>query len=185
MEQVSRIYARAGAIVVSAMLAQGGCSSGKLFRKELVFTHDELQKRVEKEFPLKRKKSLLKVEFSDPAVLLEEGSSRIGIRLSIRCRLAGLTSFSGVMEADGQIEYRPETGRFAIANGRLTNVDLNDVPKKYEETIEAVAAAVATTHLSTFTVYELKQDDFKQSLARLVLKSVSVEDGAVVVEVGL
>ncbi len=51
------------------MLAQGGCSSGKLFRKELVFTHDELQKRVEKEFPLKRKKSLLKVEFSDPAVL--------------------------------------------------------------------------------------------------------------------
>ena len=167
------------------MLAQGGCSSGKLFPKELVFTHDELQKRVEKEFPLKRKKSLLKVEFSDPAVLLEEGSSRIGIRLSIRCSLAGLTSFSGVMEADGQIEYRPETGRFAIANGRLTNVDLNDVPKKYEETIEAVAAAVATTHLSTFTVYELKQDDFKQSLARLILKSVSVEDGAVVVVVGL
>ena len=51
--------------------------------------------------------------------------------------------------------------------------------------LEKIAAGVVANQLSNITVYELDQADFKQSLAKLVLKSVEIRGLVVVVEVGL
>ena len=44
---------------------------------------------------------------------------------------------------------------------------------------------MAAELLSDVTVYRLKEDDFKQSLAKLLLKKVEVRDGEVVATVGV
>ena len=51
--------------------------------------------------------------------------------------------------------------------------------------MKGIVDKVAQRYLSEVPVYQLKQEDFKQSLARYVLKSVQVREGKLVVVIGL
>jgi hypothetical protein len=173
-----------GTAALAALISfsQWGCSAT---RKELVFSREELQAKLSGQFPLTKKKRPMKFRFSEPELLLAANSQRIGMRLAVEASVPGVTSFAGVMEADGELEYHPETGRFTIARGRLVDLELEGMPKQQMKLFEEMAQAVVTKQLSSLTVYQLDQEDFKQSLAKLVLKSVQVRDGAIIVEVGL
>ena len=172
-----------GTAALAALISfsQWGCSAT---RKELVFSREELQAKLGAQFPLTKKKRLMKFRFSEPELLLAN-SERIGMRLAVEASVPGVTSVAGVMEADGELEYHPETGRFTIAKGRLVDLELQGMPKQQMKLFEEMAQAVVTKQLASLTVYQLDQEDFKQSLAKLVLKSVQVRDGAIIVEVGL
>ena len=186
---MSRRFAGASAgwalLVAALALATVGESGCSVFRKELVFSRDDLQAKLSGQFPLEKKKRLMKFRFSEPELLLVPDSERIGMRIAVEAKIPGVSSVKGVMEADGEIEYHPETGEFTIARGRLVDLDMQGMPKRGAKTFEEIAATVVKNHLSSITVYELDQKDFKQSLAKLMLKSVQVKDGSIVVGVGL
>ena len=88
------------------------------------------------------------------------------------------------MEVDGDLQYDPKRGEFSVVDARVKRLDFDQVAAKKAAQFEAVVDAVAKRYLSDIPVYTLDQGDFKQSLAKLLLKSVEVEDGRVVV-VGL
>ena len=162
----------------------GSCASG-VFRKELVFHREELQKKIEREFPLQKKKSLITATFSEPAVLLDEGSDRMGIGLAVKVALPGGKNFHGNVEADGELQYKPENGELFVFNSRVHQLQIPELPDRYRGPVQEVVARAVKHYLSSVLIYQLKQDDFKHSLARLVLKSVRVEEGNLVVEIGL
>ena len=166
-----------------AALVLSACSG--IYSMKIVFTRQELQEKVATEFPLEKRKSLVTVNFLNPRILLTQESDRIGISLDMEVSAPGLKSVTGHMEADGRLEYRPEGGEFALADGRIRTFELEQVPGKYSRIIEEVGAKLAKAYLSSVILYRLKQDDFKHSLAKLVLRSVAVENGEVVVEIGL
>ncbi len=119
------------------------CGSG-LLRKEIVFTQADLQSKVEKSFPVNKKKRLVKVELSNPDILLAAGSERIGMRLQIAAALPGVGTVTGSAEADGDLVYRSEQGKIAITNTKLRQLDIGEVPSAYRKTVEAIAASVGT-----------------------------------------
>jgi len=167
-----------GAITIAA------CGSG-LLRKELVFTRTDLQTKVEKSFPVEKKKRLVKVELSHPDILLEAGSQRIGMRLQITVSMPGMGTVTGSAEADGDLVYRSDQGKIAITDTKLRHLEIGDVPSSSRKIIEAIAAGLAEKYLSDVTVYTLNQHEFKESLAKLILRTIAVEEGRVVVEIGL
>lgn len=171
-----------GLLLISAVLS--GCGSG-LLRKEIVFTQADLQSKVEKSFPVNKKKRLVKVELSNPDILLAAGSERIGMRLQIAAALPGMGTVTGSAEADGVLVYLSDQGKIAITNTKLRQLEIGEVPSAYRETVEAIAASLTQRYLSDVTVYTLNQDEFKESLAKLILRTMAVEDGRVVVEIGL
>ena len=168
------------------LLVAGVCACGSgLLRKEIVFTQADLQSKVEKSFPVKKKKKLVKVELSNPDILLAAGSERIGMRLDIAAGLPGMGTVTGSAEADGDLVYRSEEGKIAITNSKLRQLDIGEIPSAYRKTVEAVAASLTRMYLSDVTIYTLNQDEFKESLAKLILRTIAIEDGRVVVEIGL
>ena len=167
-----------------AGVSASGCGSG-LLRKELVFTRADLQSKVEKGFPVEKKKRLVKVGLSNPVIVLAPGSQRIGMRLDVAAALPGTGTVNGVVEADGLLVYRSEAGQIAITDTQLRRLQIADVPAAYRKTVKAIVASLAEKYLSDVTVYTLNQDEFKESLAKLLLRSVAVEDGRVIVEIGL
>jgi len=171
-----------GLLLISAVLS--GCGSG-LLRKEIVFTQADLQSKVEKSFPVNKKKRLVKVELSNPDILLAAGSERIGMRLQIAAALPGMGTVTGSAEADGDLVYLSDQGKIAITNTKLRQLEIGEVPSAYRKTVEAIAASLTRRYLSDVTVYTLNQDEFKESLAKLILRTIAVEDGRVVVEIGL
>ena len=162
----------------------GSCASG-VFRKELVFHREELQQKIEREFPLETKKSLITASFSAPVVLLAEGSDRMGIGLAVKVVLPGGKKFHGDVEVDGALQYRPENGELFVVNPRVRQLQIAELPERYRGPAQEVVSKMVKHYLSSVLIYQLKQDDFKHSLARLVLKSVRVEEGNLVVEIGL
>lgn len=166
-----------------AALVLSACSG--IYSKKIVFTLQELQEKVASEFPLKKRKSLVTVNFLNPRILLSQESDRIGISLDMEVSAPGLKVVTGHLEADGGLEYRPDSGEFVFTEARVRVFELTDIPRAYARTIEQVGATLVKSYLSELTLYRLKQDNFKHSLAKLVLKSVAVENGEVVVEIGL
>ena len=172
-------------IIAVALIGVFGSSACSAFRKELVLSRDDLQAQIEGRFPLEKKKRLIKLRLSEPELLLRPDHARIGMRLAIEAKLPGVRPLSGVLEADGELVYSPELGRFASAEGRLLDLGVQGLGGKKQKMLEEIVAAVVAYQLSSITVYELDQADFKESLAKLVLKSVEVHGDVVVVEVGL
>ena len=73
-------------------LVLGACAG--IYGKKIVFTQDELQAKVATEFPLKKRKSLVTVNFLNPRILLAPGSDRIGISLDMEVSEDGLYTFT-------------------------------------------------------------------------------------------
>ena len=169
-------------MVVSTLVA---CSSSGIFRRELVFTREDLQARLSKEFPRKEKHPLMAVTFSNPEILLEPGADAMGVRLEIKIAPRLGKQRTGKVVAEGDIEYRPQRGEFFIVNPKVISIEVDHLKGKYQNRVRSVADRIVEQYLSEVAVYRLDQKDFKQKVAKLVLKSVDVKDGKLVVVVGL
>lgn len=161
------------------------CASGGPFRKRLVFERDELQQKIESKFPLKKKKAVLTATFSNPKVMLSEGADRLGIALDVTISLPLGKKYRGRTEVDGEIQYNPAKGEFSVVNSQVRKLDIEKLPEKYEDPLQGLAEKVVEMYLSDVPVYKLDQSGFKHSLAKLMLKSVQVEDGQLVVIIGI
>jgi hypothetical protein len=168
-------------LLISGVLSIG-CSSA--LRTTVEFSRDEIQGRIEKKFPFTEKNAFFALTFSAPQVLLERGD-RMGLEVDVKAALLGGASYDGHLEVDGRLDYRPEEGAIFLADTRLERFELEGVSTSYLEQIEAVVGSVLKGFLISQPIYQLRQGDFKHSLAKLALKSVRVENGKVVAEVGL
>ena len=169
-------------MAVSTLVA---CSSSGIFRRELVFTREDLQAKLTQKFPRKEKHPLMAITFSNPEILLEPGADAMGIRLEIKMAPRLGKRRKGQVVAEGGIEYRPQRGEFFIVNPKVVSVELDDLKGKYEKSVRSVADQIVEQYLPEVAVYRLDQKDFKQKVAKLVLKSVKIRDGKLVVVVGL
>ena len=172
------------ALALLTLVGEQACTSGGPFRKRLVFERQQLQEKVAAKFPLKKRKALIATTFSKPRVILAEGAERMGIALAIEVSAPGV-KYGGEIEADGEIHYRPRRGEFSVVNCRIRRLEVEDLPEKYQKLVHTLAEKVVELYLSDLPVYRLDQGNFKQSLAKLVLKSVNIENGQLVVIVGL
>lgn len=170
-------------LVAMLTIATLGCAT-HLLQKEVVFTRAQLQKEVDGVFPVREKQSLLRATFSDPEILLEPGGERIGLSLTVAVKLPVGGEVDGTLIVDSGLIYDPERAEIALADPRLRNLNLDGVPERFRPALGAIAEVVARRYLAQIPVYRLDADEFEQSLARLVLKSVSVRDGEVVAVVG-
>ena len=161
------------------------CTSGTIFRRELAFTREDLQSRLTRKFPRQEKHQLMAVTFSNPEVVLEPGADTMGIRLDLNMTPRLGKRRRGWVLAQGGIEYRPERGEFFIVNPRVRELEIDDLKKKYQQVVRSIADRIVEEYLSEVPVYRLNQKEFKQKVAKLVLKSVEIKDGRLVVVVGL
>ena len=161
------------------------CSSSGIFRRELVFTKEDLQSKLTKKFPRKEKHPLMSVTFSNPEILLEPGAHVMGIQLDVKMAPRLGKQLMGRVLAEGEIEYRPQHGEFFIVNPKLRKIEFENLKEKYEKDVRSISDRIVEQYLSEVPVYRLDQRDFKQKVAKLVLKSVEIKDGKLVIVIGL
>lgn len=171
--------------VVTAILLACLVSSCATFRREVHLSQAQLQEKVEKAFPVERRQAFVEMTFRHPQVLLAGSGDRIGLALNVQVDVPGMGVLQGRMGADGGLAYRADRGEIIIVDARLTELDVAGLPKRYSKALSKVAARVAQRYFAEVPVHRLDQNDFKESLARLVLKSVEVRDGEVVSMIGL
>ena len=99
--------------------------------------------------------------------------------------MPGVGVLHGRMGADGGLAYRADRGEISLGDARVNELDVTGLPYRYSQALPEMGARVAPRDSAGAPWVRGDQSDFKQSLARLVLKSVVVRDGEVVATVGL
>jgi len=167
--------------VVFACILSAGCSVSYT----ISLTASEIQQSLQRKLPISKSKLLVTATVRALDVELMESDNRILLRPEVDVSLVGQSALRGRAVVAGQIRYAPETGEFFFDKPTVTEVAIEGLPSSLRMTAEEVIARCAETYLASAPVYRLKQNDFKQSLAKLVLKSVRTRNGYLEIVIGM
>jgi hypothetical protein len=171
---------RLSRLVLACSLA-AGCTASYTIR----FTAAEIQQSLNRKLPISKSKFLVRATVQSLEVALMQGPDRILLRPQVEVSIAGQSALTGLALVEGQIRYASATGEFFFDAPRMVEVSVGGIPESMRHHAEDLIATCAEAYLTITPVYRLKQTDFKQSLARMFLKSVKVRDGQLQVVIGI
>jgi len=145
----------------------------------------DLQRRVEQLFPITREDMLSRIRLYGPDVILTEGSNRIGLRLQLRATAANQLSMSGFARVDGALRFISKSGEFYLDNASIEELTLNDVPPVVQNQIRQIADAALRELLRDRAIYVLGQMGESKSVMGSDIKSVTVHDGRLLIEIAM
>ena len=144
-----------------------------------------LQRRIERMLPIVREDELIKVRLHHPQVILTENSNRIGLRLQLDATAAQQFSVSGLAGVDGVLRFVGRTGEFYLDDASVEELQVNGIPSLYLEQIQQAADGVVRDLLQDRPVYVLGQMGESTRIMGSKIKSVTVHDGKLVIELAL
>ena len=155
---------------------------------EIRLTEAELLKAVSRKLPFERTYlHIFDVRLDSPRISLIEGSNRIkvGLDAEVEAKLGDKPPLYGSADASGAVRYDPSEGAFYIVDPEIEALAVDGLPPNIADRIDAALTKAFKTFFKKRPIYRLKETDTKQAAARLALKDVAVENGELVLTLGL
>lgn len=168
--------------IIRALAVAIALFSAALGATTMEFTQAELQARVAPQFPMQRSLLGAAINFADPLVYLSETENRIGVEVTVSVAMSDMLKGTGRGMIDGTLVYKPETGQFVLTEPRLRNLKIDNIPAAQQARVREIIDWVARNALAGIVVYQLGDKDFREKMARQMLKSMQVKNGKLVVE---
>jgi hypothetical protein len=144
----------------------------------------DIEQAMARRLPISKSKLLVAVTVRSVFVEFMLDEDKILLQPQVDLRVAGQTALSGRALLEGQLRYARETGEFFIDQPKVVQVFIQGLPEAARAVTEEVIARLGESALASTPVYRLNPSDFKQSVAKLVLKSVKVRQGRLEIELG-
>jgi len=161
------------------ILTVSGC--GK-FEKEILISKKQIQEKLDARFPYDKNAVVARFTLDSARVYFKE--DKIGFKLTFYGNFLS-KEIRGQVDFNGKIIYKKENGAFYLNDFEIAEISVNESNFSQKSNLEAVILKIIQNYLDDYPICTLKQDDFKQSVATLVLKSVSVRDDNLVVLIAL
>lgn len=144
-------------------------------------SQEQIQKGLDKKFPYQKNALLAKLELTDPKVSLSE--NKIFIDVSFE-GTALKKSVKGQVSIVTRVAYKQDKKAFYLKDFDILKLDVGNASaiekKKLTGTLEKGLAA----YLASFPVYKLKEKDYKQNIASMLLKDIKTKGDQLVVTLG-
>jgi len=150
--------------------------SPSVFSYTLEITEAQIQEKVSAMMPLEKKQFFVTVRLSDPKVELIKGSDRIGLYLNVEAKLPGVVKGAGRGRVTGRIDYNVDQGAFYFKDAQIEHLEIDKLAPKYAETVKLLAQSIVSKSMSQYPVYQFKETDMKQRMAKATLESVEIKD---------
>ena len=153
------------------------------------FTEQQLQEKLAAKLPFKKSYLLIfQVTLDNPRVMLRDGSDRVeaGFDVQLNIKVGEEPKpLGGSIDASGVPIYVPEEGAFYLSDPKIEALEVQGIPSEYASKAKDALTQALARYYAERPIYTLNTTSIKQSAARLVLKSVIVENGELVVTLGL
>ena len=159
--------------------------SSSVFSYTLEITEKEIQEKVSAMMPLEKKQFFVTVKLSDPKVELIKDSDRMGIFLNVGAVIPGVMKGAGRGRMTGSISYDPIKGAFYFKEVNIETLEIDNLAPEYAEKIKLLAQTVVSKSMSQYPVYQFKDTDIKQKLAKSTLESVEVKNERLLVTLSI
>jgi len=152
------------------------------FSYTLEITKNTLQQKIAAMMPMERSKYFITVILSNPNVDLLEDNNRISISSDMSASIPGGIRGKGRATITGSIRYDNKQGAFYLDNPAIEKLHIDKVPDQYLPQVKAIAQKALSRSLSSRPLYQLKDNDLKQKLAKSLLKGIEVKNEILFVE---
>jgi hypothetical protein len=152
----------------------------------ITLTQADVERELAKRFPMRKTYlQLLEVVYENPRVVLTNGSDVLGIGVDARVAVPLKGDVKGAADLRTKLAYDPERTAFVLHDPKVERVQIDGLDPKVLDRVREIANGLAVEQLPGIPVYTLKPTDYKRTAARLLLRSVTVRDGVLVLELGV
>lgn len=188
-----RLFAFLGLAVVAATVAGCGSTFNFLVPKAAIV------KAVTGQFPTVKSQGVITLRITNPVLDFQGSKNRLGIKADVAVGIgvpqvasflskvtnAAHTEVTGYMLLDGTMGYKPESGTFVFTDVKIRKFEVNALPRSDFDAVMGLATSAVVNALGGLELYKLDTSDWKQRLAKGVLRGITVTDNGVLVKFGL
>jgi hypothetical protein len=170
------------ALLVALACAAGCTGVGQVTLK---VSHAEMQSRLDKKFPVTKRKSVLKVVFSNPRLELISQANQLQTTLTVNASALGVSLGESDVTIRGGVRYDKESKAFHMTDPRVEKLDVSHVPARYQDKLRRAVDLAVQDILPIVPVYRLNKDNFRHSAARTFLQEAWVDDNTLYLKMQL
>jgi hypothetical protein len=154
---------------------------------DVSLTESQIKTAIDKKFPLVKKHlKVFEVTYSNPTVILETGSDKVKVSLdAVAHLLLEKAQLRGSAIATTRVAYDKSSGAFYLEDATIESLKIPGLSEKWAKIAAELGTLGTREYLNRYPVYRLKQSDFKQNLAKCLLKDVKIMDKKLVLTLGL
>jgi hypothetical protein len=151
----------------------------------LSITQKELQTMIEIWFPVTQPTAIGDVKLSSPKIRMPDDTGRINFAVNINLEMPDQYIAKGNGVIDGKLDYNAERGEFYLREPRLLKLEVDGLPSSYDAIVLSVINDLTQQQLPLIVVYRLDKEEIGQASVLRTLKSVRVQKGRLLLELGL
>ena len=146
----------------------------------------EIQSELAHKFPLEKRELIFTARFSNPTVGIDSSSNRVSLQFSTTISSLGMRAVGGRTMAEGALRYDANSGDLYLVDPvvKVREFELTGLPVKYQGAASAFLEKGLFEFLKRAPIYRLKSRDSKLLALSRVLKSIRVDDGDLLIELG-
>lgn len=145
----------------------------------------DLQTRLERAFPIDTTRARTRLVLENPEVMLPADSDRIGVALDFRIDPPLMDEIESRATVMGGLRYDPSEAALYLDEPEIAELQLGSLQPENAERLRSLTESVMRRALSVFPVYRLDRRTLGEFATEHVLRSVAVEDGRLLIELGL
>lgn len=162
---------------VFAILFITGCDN----YRTITISRSTLQKHIDKKFPVDKNILIARLTLDTPDVYFT--NNNIGIKLKYKGTFL-TEEIKGYLDVNGRIAYNQGKGAFYLTDINIEKLDVNGLSFSDNNKAIDVIQNIADNCLKEFPVYQLNQKNFRQKIAKIFLKELTIKDEELVIKLG-
>ena len=172
------------AIVVCGI---GGLIFFVLSKRTIHLSASEIQSEISRKFPVGKSDLAYRYRFDNPKVSIDEATNQVSMMVGAEASALGSKTVRGHLGVSGSLRYDSSQGSLYLDQPRalIADLEMADLPEKVRAVASSLLAKGLEECLRREPLYRLNDKDSLMALLRRNLKSLRVQNGEVVIELGL
>jgi hypothetical protein len=154
------------------------------FSYTLEIPQNELQVKIDKKFPLTKRKFLITTIINNPIVKLKNKENNLLISFDIKIMVSKEIGFNANAIIKGKLNYKQKEKSLYFKELEVVKLDFQNIPKKLHKGLKKSIVFLATKYLKKFPVYKIKNKDLKLKLVGALLKDIKIKNNILYVKLG-
>jgi hypothetical protein len=146
----------------------------------VTLTREQVQQEVQKRFPLERTEFLVTGRLSDPTVILNPQTDRIGIGVSVSLSAPAIKPLTARGELEGQVRFDAQTRELYLDAPELRLTEAVGLSGSQLRTAEGIIRPLLKTLLSRIPLYRLKDPDLRFPRTNAQVQEIQVDEGRLI-----
>lgn len=153
--------------------------------QDIRFTRKDLQKTLDSYMPYTQQYNIVQITLDNSELSLSSEQQRIQIRTDLQVSTALGGEGNGWATLSGKLRYKNINHSFYVDDLRIIDMEIEGFPREFKPQIMRLTQEVVAPLLAEQPIYTLSEKNIQESLAKMMLRSITIKENAVVASLSM